>query len=338
MPRTPTERQLYDELLDHYGREVANAFLAAVDDLKKGADLQKLLIAIERGSLDEALTALHLDAAAFSNLLDQIQSGYTISGQTAASFIRAAAIVRFNARNPRAEQWLRLHSSALVTRILDDQRQAVRQALTAGMEKGQNPRTVALDIVGRVNKTSGKREGGILGLTAQQEEFVRNARAELGSGDPAQLKAYLSRARRDKRFDRAVQKAIREEAGLPADVAAKAARQYENRLLKLRGDMIGRTEALTSLRAAKQEAYLQAVDSGAIAESAVRRIWRDASDLRVRHTHRIMDGDSVGLREAFRSPSGARLMFPGDPSAPASEIVNCRCHLDYRVDRLSNLR
>lgn len=347
MARRPSEQQVFDELLDRYGQEIAAAFMAAMDDLRSAADLQRILTAIEAGNIEAAIAAMHLDAAAYGALLDAIGSAYSTGGTTAVAYLPtlkdaagAAFVVRFNARNPRAENWLRDHSSTLVTRILDDQRAAVRQALTAGMERGDNPRRTALDIVGRVNKATGKREGGVLGLTAAQEGYARNAAAELASGDPEALKAYLGRARRDKRFDRSVLKAIREEKPLPADIQAKALARYKDRLLALRGEMIGRTESLTALRAAKHESYLQAVESGAVRESAIRRTWQSAGDLRVRHTHQGLHGDTTGLREPFVSPSGARLLYPGDTSlgAPASETIGCRCDLNYRIDFLSNLR
>jgi hypothetical protein len=38
-----------------------------------------------------------------------------------------------------------------------------------------------------------------------------------------------------------------------------------------------------------------------------------------------MDGQERGLNEPFDSPSGAQLMYPGDPDAPAEEVINCRC-------------
>jgi hypothetical protein len=39
------------------------------------------------------------------------------------------------------------------------------------------------------------------------------------------------------------------------------------------------------------------------------------------------------------SPSGARMMFPGDFSlgAPPEEIINCRCVVKHRVDFLAGV-
>jgi hypothetical protein len=159
-----------------------------VADLRNAADLQRVIAALQSGDLQEAITAMHLDPAAFGDMQDAIARSYGAGGQSAASHMPGftdafgrAIVVRFDARNPRAEGWLSEHSSTLVTRILDDQRQGLRQALTAGMVQGQNPRTVALDIVGRIDRTTGQRSGGIIGLTSQQTEFAANARAELAS-------------------------------------------------------------------------------------------------------------------------------------------------------------
>ena len=117
-------------------------------------------------------------------------------------------LFRFGVRNPEAEQWLREHSAQLVTRIVDDQRLAIRTAMTEGLARGDNPRVSALDIVGRVNRVTGRREGGVIGITAAQERYVASARAEVLSGDPEQLRHYLTRERRDKRFDAIVKRAL----------------------------------------------------------------------------------------------------------------------------------
>lgn len=339
-------QQLYAELLDRYGRRIADAFLSAVQDIRARADLARITKAVERGDIEAALEALNLDAAAYGDMLDAIAQGYTEAGQiTAGSMPKRdasglAMVIRFDGRNPAAEAWLREHSAQLVTRTIEDQRQAVRQALNRGMILGQNPRAVGLDIVGRVDRVSGKRSGGLLGLSAPQEAYLASARAELASEDPADLRHYLTRARRDRRFDRSVTKAIREGRALDPAIAAKASTAYSNRLLALRGETIGRVEAMTSLQRAKRDAFAQAIESGKVAESAVRKTWRSAGDIRVRDSHRALNGDVAGFNEAFVSPSGARLLFPMDTSlgAGVSEIANCRCDCAYRIDFLANLR
>lgn len=56
--------------------------------------------------------------------------------------------------------------------------------------------------------------------------------------------------------------------------------------------------------------------------------WRTVGDNNVRHTHKAMDGQIRYGNEPFDSPSGARLRFPGDPTAPPGERINCRCWLE----------
>lgn len=47
-----------------------------------------------------------------------------------------------------------------------------------------------------------------------------------------------------------------------------------------------------------------------------------------RDTHMNMHGQEVPYDEPFHSPSGALLMYPGDNSAPAEEVVNCQCFME----------
>jgi len=346
MPRTPSRQQVFADLTLRYGREVADAFFRAIDDLRNGVELQRVVSAIQNNDLESALDALHLDPAAYNDMLDKIAEAYREGGKAGADSFPArdasgaALVIRFDGRNPEAEAWLKAHSSQLVTRITDDQRAAVRSSLSDSMAKGSNPRTAALDIVGRIDRATGKREGGVLGLTAAQGAYVASARDELASTDPEALKHYLTRTRRDKRFDRAVQKAIRDETAIPTATAAKAVTAYERRLLQLRGETIGRVEAMTSLQNGKRQAFEQAIASGKVPAPSVRKVWRSAGDLRVRHSHRALNGDTAGFHEAFVTPSGARMQFPMDASLGAGpdEIINCRCDVDYRVDFLANLR
>lgn len=55
------------------------------------------------------------------------------------------------------------------------------------------------------------------------------------------------------------------------------------------------------------------------------KTYMTVEDERVRPTHAAMDGLTINVSETF--PNGG--MYPGDPSLPAQELINCRCWLTY---------
>lgn len=54
----------------------------------------------------------------------------------------------------------------------------------------------------------------------------------------------------------------------------------------------------------------------------LKREWISAEDSRTRRSHDAANGQVVGPDEPF-IVGGARLMYPGDPSGPADEVINC---------------
>ncbi len=60
------------------------------------------------------------------------------------------------------------------------------------------------------------------------------------------------------------------------------------------------------------------------------KMWATMGDGRVRPSHKLVDGQTVGINEAFTLPGG-KLLYPSDSSLGASfeEIVGCRCHAIY---------
>lgn len=321
-----------------YGLEVAQAFMAAINDLRSNVELQKVIAALERGDLQGAMDALHLNRAAFAGLEAKITEAFVAGGQGAVASMPAAVSIgfRFDPGNQRAASWIRQFSGNLITGLVDGERQQARDFLADGMARGAHPRSVGLELVGRISRATGNREGGLIGLSAPQRAYVQAARIELASADPKLLNHYLTRTRRDRRYDRTVLKAIREGKAIDRDTASLMVTRYSARLVQLRGEVIARTEGLPAIRAAKHEAYQQLVDEGRIAEADIERGWHTAGDRRVRDSHEGMSGQTVrGLSLPFQSPSGALLMFPGDTSlgAGTDEIVACRCDESIAVRR-----
>lgn len=244
--------------------------------------------------------------------------------------------MRFDGRNQRAEAWLTGHSSDLVTEIIEDQREGIRTALRERMEGGANPRTTALDIVGRVNRQSKRREGGLVGLTSQQMRWVETMRAELSN--PERIEGYFERKRRDRRWDKVIRKAVAEGRPLTREQIDKITARYADRLLAYRGEVIARTESLAAFQTAQWDGIWQMIDSGQVQERQVSKIWRSAGDGRVRDSHVTMNGQEQPLMMPFRSPlTGALMQHPHDRSlgAPAAEIIQCRCWLEPKIDFLA---
>ena len=71
--------------------------------------------------------------------------------------------------------------------------------------------------------------------------------------------------------------------------------------------------------------------------------WIASFDDRTRSTHSEADGQIVMANDTF-FVGGSQMMFPGDPSAPAAEVINCRCSIAYipiegaqTVDQISGI-
>jgi Phage Mu protein F like protein len=84
-----------------------------------------------------------------------------------------------------------------------------------------------------------------------------------------------------------------------------------------------RTEALAAQNAGTYASFLSIA---AADDTAWEKAWLSTVDGRVRETHKKADQQRVKLKQQFRV-GGARLLFPGDPSGPPEEVINCRCSL-----------
>lgn len=336
-----TRPNSWQGLLDQWEPRLRASFLEAIYNLRDAAHVDQIVRMLENGDINGALRAVGIDEAAFRPFDKSIANAFEVGGEATAAVIPVAVdsggfrtVFQFSVRNLEAESWLRQYSGGLIKAITDDQRVAVRDFLTAGLADGANPRTTALDLVGRVSRETGRREGGIIGLTASQEQWVRNYADELASDSPLQA---LDRELRDKRFDRTVAQAAKDERTLTADEIEPMVRSYKARALRYRAEAISRSETIRALHTAQDMALDQAIASGAVKADQVFMVWRSAHDSRVRDAHRALNGNKIKKGGVFQSSLGP-IRFPGDPMATAANTVNCRCTLIPAVDYLSGIR
>jgi len=288
------------------------------------------------GALESAIQALDYEAAFYAAgirdyswvyLTEGVRDAYLKAGAfTVAADVPARFGLDFNIDNPRARDWLASHSSNLVVEINAGQRDAIRQVITSGFELGNNPRTTALDIVGRVSKQTGRRSGGVIGLHEQFSDAVINARKDLKELNSN----YFNRVRRDKRFDKAVRESFASGKPLSKEMIERISNSYENRLLQTRATNVARTESLSAMNSAADEALRQVVDEGLAEADAIEKIWDSSGKSKSRDSHRAANGQKVKLGDPF-IVNGYPMMHPGDRNAPVSEIANCACVIRHKI-------
>lgn len=111
-----------------------------------------------------------------------------------------------------------------------------------------------------------------------------------------------------------------ETEGLGVAQIARVMRDVVPSLSSYRSNLIARTE---THGAANYGANGAAKETGL----TIRKEWVAASDARTRDSHARIDGETVGMDDAFSNG----LMYPGDPSGPPEEVINCRCAVSHVV-------
>ena len=317
-------------------KAIEKAFLTAISEVKSQAVLSEIARQIELKNIDAVIDLLQLSPATYAELETSIQAAYTLGGATGATQLgriptpKGTLVLRFNTRSVAAERWLKNLSSTRIVEIADETRNVVRSTLLKGLEQGRNPRSMALDLVGRIDSVTKKRTGGVIGLTEQQASWSVTARQELEALNPN----YLTRKLRDRRLDAAFEKAMATGKPMPAHQIDAAIARMENRTLRYRGENIGRTEALSALSEGQNEAFSQAFDLAELDQKEVTKFWSASGDSRTRHSHYQVERDypeGIPFDQPFMV-GGVAMMYPRAPEGGAENVINCRCSLKTRID------
>lgn len=379
-------------LIDALEPRLRDAFLRAIDTLRRGIDYDALEAALRAQDVDAAIRALNVDRATFSGYMLERQAGFAESGEFASQMLtksRQAAIpkrdetklpsitsplipppadppkpptlpapgggsviFRFDMTNPRAEARIRTEAASRIAGYVDEQIDTARRVIADGFRRGEGPLNIATDIAGRINPISGRREGGIVGLSDPQAGYVDSMRARLLSGDAEQMMKVLGRfdkegkwvqgtgmTLRDRRFDVAIKRAIADiSKGKPnpltRDKIDEMTAKYADRLLKRRAEDIARTETAQGVMLARAEATQQALDKGGLADEAVTKEWRHLGGLdHARDTHLTMHGKTAtGMLAPFFLPDGSVMLHSHDPAGGVKNNANCRCDTFFEID------
>jgi HK97 family phage portal protein len=104
------------------------------------------------------------------------------------------------------------------------------------------------------------------------------------------------------------------------EIAERIDALYLDHIIPDRSVTIARTETLSASNAGSRYA---AKATGL----PLRKEWIATRDKRTRPSHRLLDGQIKMMDERYSNG----LMFPGDPTGPPSEVIQCRCAEGYHI-------
>ena len=113
-----------------------------------------------------------------------------------------------------------------------------------------------------------------------------------------------------------------DEGASPSEAAEAVRKKVDTAISPARAATIARTETGAVVGAADQSI----ADELAAQGFTVMKEWLATPGPRTRPSHAAADGQIVPVGSQFQV-GAASLHFPGDPTGPAEEVINCRCAL-----------
>lgn len=294
---------------------VQRLFMQMVNSIKDNVTLEQLASLLAQNNTDGAMKLLNNYIQRFAN---GVVSFMPVTAAATAGFLDGALRVGlgFNPTIQNAVNMMQNNQMRLINNFTEQQRQVTRLALADGIAAGDNPLQMARNFVDSV------------GLTADQYSAVQSYRAALEN----QSASALTRQLRDARFDPSVLANATGDRVLTDDQIDNIVNRYTERYVQYRANTIARTEALRSVHQSADAMIQQAIDSGNVQQEQLIQTWLTAGDGKVRDSHSDMDGQQQTYGTPFQSGLGNMLSYPGDPSAPAEDVVNCRCTLTLQLN------
>lgn len=317
------EQDRLEQLMKRLDRATAEAFLAYVATMKSPAMIREIERLIASGNIEEAIRITESHIRKFATVIPQ---NYTAVGASTASAIEPTfrriaprIAISFNPAHPRAAAQMERQTLSLISRITDDQRTSVRNALTEALQDGAGPRKAA----------TAYRDA--IGLTDNQRRAVNRYRTLLEAGSIEALDRGLADRRYAPRSDSLSARQEYMDNLSQADIDRMVS-AYERKYIKYRSEVIARTETTQTLNAANEEAFAQAMEEAGIGDEYIERTWQFSHDNRTRGSHSNMQVRVVrGLNTPFVTGLGNRAIAPGDPNLPAEDVINCRCTVTHRI-------
>lgn len=318
---THVQQLMIHEVSADFTGIIRDQFIAAINKMTSADQLIALQDAIESGDWQAIQQEVGINAyqLALSSMNNAVMDAFVSSGVKMAELISSGKAdagpvsfaTAFDRTNPAAVQEMKRLTSSLTNVLQQDTAQAVQSILQDQVANGTNPKVAAAQLK------------KIVGLNQQQATALQNFEAALQKGAIGTAKNY-SLSRTDQQY---LTGASQNGTPLPQSKIDQLVENYRKRLIAQRANTIAQTESMGAVSAGADHAWQQAVVSSGLPPENFKRFWISTNDNRTRPDHVAiphLNAEGVGMNEPFKYPGGT-IMRPHDPSAPAKEVVNCRC-------------
>lgn len=303
-------------------RRLAVAYSESVRIAKELATAPEVVALVAQHRTPEAVALLR-------RAFDRLGSEYAISFQRGALVVApvlqrayGAAFVAFDSADAEAIVALRAARDAVIDRVMLSVGEAARSAVVRARLDGLNDKEVHAAFVRSIGLPQTLEQA-----STTYEELLRRGSSEA-----------RTRTLRDRRFDRRLARASAS-AEPPSEVEVRRmAEAYRRRALASQARTVGLTVAQGAVHAGAEAAAYQAIRDAQLQPSlasgdvgsAIERTWVTRHDIKVRHAHNAVDGQSRPLGGTWPGLDGP-MRFPGDPKASARDAINCRCYLRWGI-------
>lgn len=293
-------------------RAINDALLTVWQSVKQAYTLTQIEQAYLSGGIPGVMSLLdNLDPVLAANLSPTLQTAMIESGRAVIAILPAAAITTpawLPSLSLSASRVAMQYEFDLIRDISTTTKEAVRASVTEAVATGKPPQAIARQF------------RSTIGITDGQQKWVSNYRRALENGDTTALDYKL----RDARYDASVRNGT-----LTQEKIDTMVERYEQRLIKYRSEVIARTEGLRAVEIGQFESVKQGIDGGHI-DPATEKGWVTTQDGRERTWHDELHKKWLKFNEPFVNSHGS-LMYPRDPNGSASNTIQCRCRLRYRL-------
>lgn len=265
--------------------------------------------------VQDVLNEPDLDRAflAFRQQIRQtVVDSYTVSIKDLpkAGKIDGVPAIAFDHLSPKVIDGIRGLESEAINTLKGDVKEVARAYIENGLRDGKAPGAVARGL------------RSVIGMAPNQAEAVVNFESMLRAGD----KEALTRQLRDKRYDRAIDKAFAGD-GLTESQIETMTSAYKRKMIAYNANLNATTHTRDAYKLGQSLSWQDAQENGVVPEGfqAV-KTWVHMDQPNPRPEHEAMDGETVAADENYSN---------GDSYAGEGDPWNCHCLDRFSIARIA---